>query len=176
MDVSFVALLEVGVFVVDVQGRRDALRDQARPTSAAGDGLSLELASKDQLHLFGAAQIHVLPDDFLEEGTTVEAPVPDLGEGKLGLEDRQVVTVTGPAVAGAKRVRQAAQPLAEERVDLLRESVRMAEGSNISEALPHWKQTVVRSSREKRLAASTTRSRSWARYDSRASASNKSRP
>jgi hypothetical protein len=109
----------VGVFVVDVQGRRHALGDDARPTSAAGDSPSLELAPKDQLHLFGAAQIKVLPDDLLEEGVSVEPPVPDLGEGRLGLENGKLVAVTGGAVPGGEGVGQAAEPLAEEGVNLL---------------------------------------------------------
>ena len=91
----FVILLEVGVFVVDVQGRRDALGDDARPASAVGGGLSLHLARKDQLHLFGTAQIDVLADDLLEEAAAMDTAVPDLGEGELGLENGKIVAVAG---------------------------------------------------------------------------------
>jgi len=79
-----VILLEVGVFVIDVQGGRDALGENARPASAVGGGLSLHLAIKDQLHLFGTAQINILANDFLEEAAAMDPPVPDLGEGELG--------------------------------------------------------------------------------------------
>jgi len=70
-----------------VQGGHDALGDNARPASAVGGGLSLHLASKDQLHLFRTAQIDIFADDFLEEAASVDRAVPDLGEGELGLED-----------------------------------------------------------------------------------------
>jgi hypothetical protein len=82
-----VVLLEVGVFVVDVQGGHDALGENARRASAVGGGLSLHLASKDQLHLFRTAQIDVFTDDFLEEAATVKGAVPDLSQGELGLQN-----------------------------------------------------------------------------------------
>jgi hypothetical protein len=113
-----VVLLEVGVLVVDVQGGHHALGNNARPASAVGGGLSLHLATEDQLHLFWTAQIDVFTDDLLEEAASVESALPDLSEGELGLEDGQVVAVTGPAILGAVGMGQAAQPLAEEGIDL----------------------------------------------------------
>ena len=80
-------LFEVGVLVVDVQRGNYSLGDNARPTSAVGGGLSLHLASEDQLHLFGTAQIDVLADDFLEEAAPVDGAVPHLGERELRLEN-----------------------------------------------------------------------------------------
>src|SRR3954466_152403 len=74
---------------------------------------------KDQLHLIGSAQIEVLADDFLEEDPATEGSVQDLGQGELGLEDGNLVAVTGGAVLDGKRVRQACQPLASQGVDTL---------------------------------------------------------
>ena len=62
-----VILLEVRVFVIDVQRRDDPLGYDARPASAAGDSRAAHFAREDQLHRFGSAQIDVLPDDFLEK-------------------------------------------------------------------------------------------------------------
>ena len=117
LRLAFMVLFEVGVFVVDVQGGHDALGDNARPASAVGGGLSLHLAGKDQLHLFRTAQIDIFADDFLEEAAPVDWAVPDLGEGKLGLEHGQIIAVTGSAVLGAVGVGQAGEPFAEEGVD-----------------------------------------------------------
>jgi hypothetical protein len=88
----------------------------------------VHLATKDQLHLLGTAQIDVFADDLLEEAASVEAPIPNLSEGELGLEDGQVIAVTGAAVSGAVGVRQASQPFAEEGVDL-------GGGQTVSQAL-----------------------------------------
>ena len=107
----FVILLEVGVFVIDVQG--------GRPASAVGGGPSLHLATKDQLHLFGTAQINVLANDLLEKAPAMDRAVPNLSEGELHLENRNVVAVAGLAVLGAEGVRQTGQPLAKHRLDLL---------------------------------------------------------
>jgi len=116
---ALVILFEVGVFVVDVQGRDDPVGNDARPTSAVGGGLSLHLASKDQLHLFWSAQIDVLADDLLEELPAVHRAVPHLGQRELRLPDRELVAVAGFAVAGGKGMGQDLEPLAEEALDLL---------------------------------------------------------
>ena len=83
-----VILLEVGVLIVDVQGRSHSFGNDARPTSAVGGSLLLHAALEDQLHLIRSAQIDVLADDFLEEATSAGATIPHLGEGKLGLYPR----------------------------------------------------------------------------------------
>ena len=44
--------------------------------------------------------------------------VEHLGEGELGLQDRELIAVAGAAVSGRERVRQPGQPFAKERVDL----------------------------------------------------------
>lgn len=75
--------------------------------------------AKAQLHLFGSAQIDIFPDDFLKEAASADGSIPDLGERKLRLQDRQLVAVTGSAAFGPKGMRQPAQPFAKKGLDLL---------------------------------------------------------
>ena len=44
--------------------------------------------------LFRTAQIDVLTNDFFEEATAASGPIPDLGQGELGLENGQIVANT----------------------------------------------------------------------------------
>jgi hypothetical protein len=74
---------------------------------------------EDQRHLVGAADVEVVADDLLEEDPTRDGFVQHLGQGELGLQDRQVVAVAGGAIFAAERVRQDGQPLAQQGVDLL---------------------------------------------------------
>ena len=80
-------LLGVGAFVIDVQGRDNSLRDNARAASAVGDSRFLQLTAEDQLHLFRSAQIDVLVNDLLKETAPARGPVPDLSERKISLQD-----------------------------------------------------------------------------------------
>ena len=48
----------------------------------------------------------------------MDAAFPNLGQRKLSLENGQIVAVSGAAILGRERVRQDAQPFAEEGVDL----------------------------------------------------------
>ena len=74
---------------------------------------------EDQRDLVGAADVEVVADDLLEEDPPGHRLVQHLGQGELGLQDRDVVAVAGGPVGGAERVRQDGQPLAQQRVDLL---------------------------------------------------------
>jgi hypothetical protein len=56
--------------------------------------------------------------DLLAKAAPIVWTVPDLGEGKLGLEHRQIIAVTGSAVLGAVGVGQAGEPFAEKGLDL----------------------------------------------------------
>src|SRR5882724_460231 len=101
-----VILLEVRVFVIDVQRRDDSVGNYARPASAAGDSRPTHFARKDQLHRFGSAQIDVLPDDFLEKFPPVPRAIPNLSEGKLRLQYRKPITKAGLSVCRWIGVRQ----------------------------------------------------------------------
>src|SRR5215469_14584080 len=73
-------------FVIDVQRRNDSFSDDACAASAVGDSRFLQLTAKDQLHLFGSAQIDVFADDFLKEAAPAPGAIPDLGQGELRLQ------------------------------------------------------------------------------------------
>jgi hypothetical protein len=81
---------------------------------AAGAHLPVE----DQPDAVGAAQVQVVADHVVEEHPPRPGGVEDLGQGELGLQDRQVVAKPGAAVGGGERVRQPRQPFAHERLDL----------------------------------------------------------
>ena len=57
---------------------------------------------------------------MFEEHPPGDRPVQDLGQGELGLADRNVVAVAGLPVRGGERVRQARQPFTQQPIDLLR--------------------------------------------------------
>src|ERR687888_286317 len=105
------------MLIVDVQ-RRGHPGGQHAGAEASGRAPG-HPAVKDQLHLIGPADVEVLANDFLEEDPAAEGSVQDLGQGELGLEDGNLVAVTGGAVLSRKRVRQACQPLASQGVDAL---------------------------------------------------------
>ena len=74
---------------------------------------------EDQRDLVGSADVEVVADDLFEEDPPGHRLVQHLGQGELGLQDRDVVAVAGGPVGGAERVRQDRQPLAQQRVDLV---------------------------------------------------------
>jgi len=107
-----VVLLDAGLLVVDVQRRHHAVGDDACaewPRCAA-----VHLAVEHQAHLAGAADIEVLADHLLEEDAPRHRLVEHLGERELGLQDGELVAITGGAIACRKRMRQASQPFAAE--------------------------------------------------------------
>jgi hypothetical protein len=84
------------------------------PGVPAGD-----FAIEDRLHLFWATQVEVLADHVLEEQAPVHRPVEHLGQGELGLQDRDVIAIAGLAIGPGEGVWQQTQPLAQQGVDLL---------------------------------------------------------
>jgi len=111
-----VILLDAVLLVVDMQRRHDALGDDAGAElagRAAGD-----LAVEDQTDLGGATDIEVVADHLLEEDAAGDRLVEHLSERELGLQDGELVAIAGGAVARRKRVRQAAQPLAQQLINL----------------------------------------------------------
>jgi hypothetical protein len=117
-----VILLDPRGLVVHVEGRIDALGDDAGAESPGSDvgALTQDPAFEDQLHLIGTADVEVLADDLLEEDAPHHRPVEDLRQRELHLKDRQVVSDARGAVLGREEVGQPAKPLADRRVDLLR--------------------------------------------------------
>jgi hypothetical protein len=67
----------------------------------------------------GPTEVEVLANEVLEEQPPAQRAIQHLGQAELGLKDGQLVPVPGLAVPARERMRQAVQPLAEKRVDLL---------------------------------------------------------
>ena len=68
------------------------------PGAKAPRGPPVHPALEDQGDLVGAPEVEVVTDYLLEEHPSGEWAVEYLGEGELGLENRDVVAVAGPAV------------------------------------------------------------------------------
>ncbi len=111
-----VVLLDAGAFVVDVQRRHHAVADDAG-AEVAGRGLG-HAAIEDELDLRGMTDDQVVLDDLVEELTTGQGPIEDLGQRELGLEDRELVLVAGGAIGGREGLRQDRQPFAQQLVKL----------------------------------------------------------
>jgi hypothetical protein len=97
----FVILLDPGALVINVDGGCDAPGEDAGAQAARG--AAGDAAVKDQLDLVGPAEIEVLADDLFEKQPAVNRAIEDLGQRKLGLQDRDIVAVAArrsPAVNG----------------------------------------------------------------------------
>ena len=60
---------------------------------------------EDETDLIGAADVEVVADDLLEEDPTRDRCVEHLGQGELGLQDRQVVAMAGGPIGRGERMR-----------------------------------------------------------------------
>ncbi len=112
----FVVLLDLGLFVVDVERGDHAVGEDAGAELARGP--AGDAAIENQLHLIGATDIEILPNHFFEETAAGLGAIEDLGQRKFGLEDGELIAVAGAAMACGKGMRQAAEPFAKHRVDL----------------------------------------------------------
>jgi hypothetical protein len=65
------------------------------------------------------SQIQVFPNHLFKKHASMHRPVQHLGQGKLGLQNGDCVSVSGFAVGRQKRMRQAAQPFSQQGIDLL---------------------------------------------------------
>src|SRR5215213_3327684 len=106
------------MLVVNMQRGGDAFRDHPRakaPRSSPGYA-----AVEDQLHLAGIAEVEILVDHFLEEGAASQRSVQYLSQRELSLQDRDIVKPAGLTICGSERMRQQAQPFAQQAINLLR--------------------------------------------------------
>jgi hypothetical protein len=71
------------------------------------------------LHLVGATDVEIVANDLLEEFSTVDGTVEDLGETDLHLKDGKLVAVPGGAVFGGEGMWQSFEPTAKEGVDVV---------------------------------------------------------
>lgn len=104
------------MLVVDMQRGSHALGDH--PRSEWARGARADAPPENQLYVVGATEVEVLSDDLFKEHPAHHGSVQHLREAELGLEDRQPIAVSRPAIAGGKRMRQAAEPLSQQGVDL----------------------------------------------------------
>ena len=79
-----------------------------------------QAAVEDQPDVVGAPDAQVVPDHLLEEQPPRNGPVEHLGQGELGLQDRDVIGVPGGPVGGGERAGQDRQPLVQQSLDLCR--------------------------------------------------------
>src|SRR3954470_5999850 len=121
-----VILLDPGLLVIDVQGRHDAVSDDARaePARRTADHPAVE----HEAHLARPAKIEVLADHLLEEDAPGHRGIEHLGQGELGLQNGQRIAIARGAVARWKRMRQSLEPLAQQSIDPIR-------GKSITELL-----------------------------------------
>ena len=99
-----------------MEGGHDALGEN--PGAEGAGRLPRDAAIEDELHLVGPAQVEILAHDFFEEAAAGAGPIEDLGQGEFRLEDRELVAIAGAAMRGREGMREAAEPLADDRVDL----------------------------------------------------------
>src|SRR5256884_3523796 len=95
--------LDVGILVVQVQGRYHAFCQHPRPESTGRP--PRQSAVEKQLHPIGSSDVQILPDDFFKEDAAGQRSIQHLGERKLRLQNGEVIAVTGSAILGGERVR-----------------------------------------------------------------------
>src|SRR5262249_39082671 len=78
-----------------------------------------DLATEEELNAVWPADVEVVADDLLEELASMNGPVEDVGGADLHLHDAELVSIAYSSVVGGERMREDAQPLAEECVDVL---------------------------------------------------------
>src|SRR6202171_3173111 len=117
----FVVLLDSGVLVVHVQARGDSFGDHpgAERAWCRAWPATHQPPVEDQRNLVGAADVEVVADDLLEKDPTRDGAVHHLGQGELGLQDRDLWALAGGATPDADGMREYGQPLAQQGVDLL---------------------------------------------------------
>src|SRR5215210_810799 len=105
------------MLVINMQRGRHAFRDHPR-AKASGSAFS-HSTLEDQLHLTGVAEVEILMNYFLEEGAPSQRPVQHLSQRELSLQDRDIVKPTGLPICGSERMRQQAQPFAQQTINPL---------------------------------------------------------
>src|SRR2546426_1015233 len=115
--VELEVLLDASVLVIEAQAGLDAGSQHA--SAEVTWSVASDAALEEQLHPVGTADIEVVADHFLEEFAAVQGAIEDLGEADLHLENRKLVAHSHGAVGRGERMRQPAQPAAEESVDIL---------------------------------------------------------
>src|SRR6516165_9745177 len=84
--------------VVNVQGGNDTLGDD--PGAETARRARVHASAEDQLHLAWSTYVEVFTNDLLEEQPACRWPVEHLSQGKLRLQNRDLVPVSGLAICG----------------------------------------------------------------------------
>ena len=82
------------------------------PWRAFGDA-----SREDQADLPRSAQVEILADDRLEQVAARKRALQHVGAGKLRLQNRELIAVTGGPIRGRERMRQTGEPLAHHRLE-----------------------------------------------------------
>src|SRR5215472_8736008 len=84
--------------VVNVQGGNDTLGDD--PGVETARPARVHASAEDQLHLAWSTDVEAFTNDLLEEQPACRWPVEHLRQGKLRLQKRDLVPVSGLAIGG----------------------------------------------------------------------------
>jgi hypothetical protein len=111
-----VVLLDSRALVIDVERGHDAVGDHARAETSGGS--SADAAVEEELDLARAPDVEILADHLLEEDPSDHRLVEHLGQREFGLQDGEVVAVARSTIRSREGVRQLAEPLAKQPIDL----------------------------------------------------------
>src|SRR3989441_7661662 len=101
----------MGVLVVDVQTRLDAVGNDPRAVAVGGwRSPAREPAGKEQADPIRAAQIQILPNDAFKKMAALDGTVENLGQTDFELTDRDAMIEAGGPVLGTQRPGQAVRP------------------------------------------------------------------
>ena len=102
--------------------RGDPLGDHPGAEAAGGGTRSCasDLPVEDQADPIRAAGVEIVADDVLEEHPPAHGRIEHLGQGELGLQDRDLIAVPCVTVGVGQRPGQQCEPLVQQRLDLLR--------------------------------------------------------
>src|SRR6266566_4238423 len=96
-----VVLLHRRALVIDMKGGDDARGDDTGTETTWGG--TDDPAAEDELNVVRTAEVEVLADHLLEEDPAGLGSIEDLGEGKLGLEDGELIAIACAATCGRRR-------------------------------------------------------------------------
>lgn len=111
----FEVLLDVGVFVFDMQTRLHAVGDHAGsiPVGRRRRG-ALESDGKQESDAVGPSEVEILTNHRFEEMVALHRPIKDLSEADVELVDGEPVVVSRGTFCGRQRPRQSVRPPIEE--------------------------------------------------------------
>ena len=103
-----------------------AVEDVDRHVNAAGhhlggegaDGGGPDLTPEDEFDLIGTAEVEVVSDQCLEEGTSAAWSIEHQGAGGLDLAQRELPPVAGVTIGGGQRRRDDRHPAIEEALQI----------------------------------------------------------